>query len=87
MREQLGLGLGGLRKMRRQRLGNALVVLLPGAFEEGLIRGFLDQRVFKQIGRLGRVAAWIEQFRVHELPERPLQGRPHPRAPQPAATP
>ncbi len=72
--QQFGLRSRGLGKLRRQLLSNPLVILLPGALQQGLIGGFLDQRVFKQVDRVGRVAALIEQFRVHELPERPLEG-------------
>ena len=42
MRHQFRLGCSGLGKLRRQRLGNALMVLLAGAPQQGLIRHILD---------------------------------------------
>jgi hypothetical protein len=65
--EQLGLGLDHVGKLRLQNLGNALVVLLPGAPEQRLVRGILHQGVLKDIGRLRGMAPLVEQFGLNEL--------------------
>ena len=58
MRQQLGLGLDGLGKLRFQHLGNALVILLPGALEQRLIGRVLDQGMLEDIGACGGRPRW-----------------------------
>ena len=54
MRQHFGLRLGGLREALGQHLGNALVVLLPGAPQQRLVGRVLNQGVLEGVGRLGR---------------------------------
>ena len=75
MRQQLRLGLGGLREARCQDLRNALVILLPGALEQRLIGRILDEGVLEHVGGLGRGAALVEELGLHELMQLALQGR------------
>jgi hypothetical protein len=49
MGQQLGLGRSGLGKVGRDDVGDVLVVLLPRALEQGLIRRLLDQRMPEEI--------------------------------------
>ena len=49
MGQQLGLCLTELRKAFLEHLGNALMVLLSGALEQGLIGSFLDQRMLEDV--------------------------------------
>jgi hypothetical protein len=51
---QLRLGLADLGKAGLHYLGNALMVLLAGAAQQGLIGGLLDQRVLEAVCRLRR---------------------------------
>src|SRR5262249_14090476 len=62
MREEFGLGFSDLRKALFQHLSNLLVILLPSALEQGLIRGILNQGMFEEIGSLREQAALIEQL-------------------------
>ena len=52
-----------------------LVQVAPPALEQRLIRRILDQGVLELVGRLGRDAARIDEFRVCELRQRGLQFR------------
>ena len=63
MGQQLGLRLAALGKARLQHLGNALMVLLAGAPQRGLIGCFLDQGVFKEVGRLRWQPLLIQELR------------------------
>ena len=54
MRDQLGLGLDGLRKLLLQHLSDLLVILLPGALEQRLIGRILHQGMLEEIARLRR---------------------------------
>src|SRR5215468_9722424 len=47
--QQFGLRGRGLRKLCRQYLGNALMVMLPGTLEERLIRRLLDEGMLEQV--------------------------------------
>jgi hypothetical protein len=62
MRQQFGLGLDHLGKLCLQHLGNALVIVLPRALEQRLIRRVLDEGMFKAIGGLGWYAPLVQQF-------------------------
>ena len=75
MRQQFGLRLGGLGKLRLQHLRNALVVLLAGAPQQGLIGRVLDERMLEEVGRLGGSAPLVHQLRLHQLLQPVLQGR------------
>ena len=66
MRQQFGLGRGGVWKLRLQHLGNLPVVLLPRALEQRLVCRVLDQGVLEDVGGLRWHAALIEHFRVDE---------------------
>ena len=79
MRQQFGLGLHGLRKLRLQHLRNTLVVLLPGALEERLIGGLLDQRMLEDIRRLRWQPLLVQELRLHQLVQPALDGRLIPR--------
>ena len=67
MRQQLGLGLAVLGKLRLQHLRNALVILLPRALQQRLIGRVLDQGMLEDIRRLRRQPPLVEQLRLHEL--------------------
>ena len=58
VRQQLGLRLDDLGKLRLQHLGNALVVLLPRALEQRLIGRLLDQRMLEDVRRLRWQPRW-----------------------------
>jgi hypothetical protein len=47
MRQEFRLGRDGLRKPGFDQLRNLLVVLLPGAFQQGGVGGILDEGVLK----------------------------------------
>jgi hypothetical protein len=57
MSHRLGLCLPQLRKLRRQYLGTALMVLLPGPLQQGLIGRILDAGVLEEIDRHRELAA------------------------------
>ena len=63
MRQQLGLRLDQLGKPCLQHLGNVLVILLPRAPEQRLIGRVLDEGMLEGVCRL------------HQLRQRPLEGR------------
>ena len=65
--QQFGLGDRSLGELRRQHLGNTLVILLSRALEERLIRRLLDQGMLEQIGGLRQCAALVEHLSLHEL--------------------
>src|SRR5215475_5227332 len=75
MRQQLRLGLDGLRKAGCQDLPNALMILLPGASEQRLIGCLLDEDVLEHVGSLGRCAMLLEELGLDELMQLALQGR------------
>jgi hypothetical protein len=52
LRDQFGLGLDDLGKLRGQHLGNALVILLTGALQQRLIGGILNERGLEAVGGL-----------------------------------
>ena len=52
MREQFGLSVFRLSQSFLQLVSDLLVIVLPGAFEQRLIRGILNQRMLESIGRL-----------------------------------
>src|SRR5262245_11760688 len=62
MCQQFGLCLNRLWKLGFQDLGNPLVILLPSAFQQGLIRCILDQGMLKHIRRLWWETALVHQF-------------------------
>jgi hypothetical protein len=49
--------------------------ILAAALEQRFVTGVADQRVLELVSRIGRGAAGIEQFRVGETAQRPLQLR------------
>lgn len=53
LQQQLGLCFFQFRELLFQPLGNPLVLVLPRAFEQRLIRGVLLECVFELIARLG----------------------------------
>src|SRR5262249_61675951 len=63
--QELGLRLAALRKTRLQHLGNALMVLLARAPEQGLIGDVLDQGVSKAVRRLWRQSLLIQELCFH----------------------
>jgi hypothetical protein len=65
MRQQLGLSLDNLGKAHLQYLSNALMVLLPGAPQQGLVGRVLDQRMLEAVGRLGRQLLLVQELRLH----------------------
>jgi hypothetical protein len=67
VRQQFGLGGGDLGKAPLQHRSNALMVLLPRALEQRLIRRILDQGVLKTVGRLWRQPLLIQELRRHQL--------------------
>ena len=71
--QQLGLGLDGLGKVRRQHLRNVLMVLLAGTLEQGLIRRVLDQGVLEEVRRLRRQPPLVQELRLHQLVQPLLQ--------------
>jgi hypothetical protein len=60
LRHQLRLGLDNLGKLRRQHLGTALMILLPGALQQRLIRSLLDEGMFEDVPRLWRPPPLVE---------------------------
>jgi hypothetical protein len=60
MRQQLGLGLGNVRKPRLQHLGNPLMELLPSALQQRQIRRLVNEGVFEEVHRLRWHPALIE---------------------------
>jgi hypothetical protein len=66
MRQQLRLRLGRVRKPLRQHLGKALMVLLPRAPEQRLIRGILDERMLKGIGCLWWYTSLVDNLRLDQ---------------------
>jgi hypothetical protein len=75
MGQQLGLGLCGLRELLLQHLCNPLMEPLPGALQQRLIGRLLDEGVFEDIRGLRRQVALVEQFPLHQPPQRQLQHR------------
>src|SRR5262249_47781854 len=54
MRQQLGLCLAALGKAHLQHVRDALVILLAGTPQQGLIGGVLDQGVLEEVRRVWR---------------------------------
>jgi hypothetical protein len=69
MRQQFRLRLSRLGKLLGQHLGNALVVLLPCALEQRLIRHILDEGVLKHIGRLRWRTSLVDNLRLDQPAE------------------
>ena len=69
MRDQFGIRLDGVGKPGFQELRHLQVILLPGAFQERLVGGILNQGVLEDVLGPWRAAALIEQFRLDQLPE------------------
>ena len=67
VRQQFGLGRGGLGELGLQDLRNARVILLPRAAQQRLIGGILHQGMLKEVGRLGEDAALVEQLGLDQL--------------------
>jgi hypothetical protein len=67
--QQFGLCGCGLGKLRRQHLGNALVILLSGALEERLIRRLLDEGMLERVHGLRRYPPLVEHLGLHQLPQ------------------
>ena len=67
MRQQLGLGLHRLSEPRFQHLRNPLMVLLPSASQQRLIRHILEQSMLERIRRLRRHPLLVEHLRLDEL--------------------
>jgi hypothetical protein len=62
MGQQLGAGRNGIRKSLDQRLGNLLMVLLPGALQERLIGDLLRDGVPEGIDMLGEEMHFVEEL-------------------------
>ncbi len=75
MGKKFGLGLRHISKLCAEDLGNALMIILFRTAQERLIRGFLNQSMFKYIGRLGRKPPLTQQLRRYKLLEVTLQRR------------
>src|SRR5215813_5324046 len=67
MCQQLGLGRDDVWKSGFEELRNLLVILLPGAFQQGGVGGILDEGVLEDVAGAWRSAPLIEEFSVHEL--------------------
>jgi len=67
--QQFGLRGRGLRKLGRQHLGNALMVLLPRTLEERLIRRLLDKGMLERVHGLRRYPPLVEHLGLHQLPQ------------------
>ena len=68
LRQEFGLGSRGLGKLRLQHLGHTLMLPLPGAAQQRLVRNIADQGVFEEVGGLRVQPPLIQQF------SRPLSG-------------
>ena len=76
LRQEFGLGGSGLRKLRLQHSGHTLMIGLPSAAQQRLVRNIADQRVFEEVGGLRWQPALIQQFGVHSAgPERAQRPR------------
>jgi hypothetical protein len=67
IRQQLGLSLDHLGKPLLQHLGNVLMVLLPGALQQRLIGGCLDQGVLEEIRRQRRQPPLVQKLGFDQL--------------------
>ena len=65
LRQEFGLGGGSLGKLRLQHLGHALMIPLPSAAQQRLIRSIADQGVFEEVGGLRGQPTLLQQFGVH----------------------
>jgi hypothetical protein len=52
-----------------------LMVSLACAAQQGLVGGLLDQGMLEEVRRLRWQPPLIQQLRLHQLPQPPLQGR------------
>src|SRR4029453_2630355 len=73
MGEQFGLSFHRLWKLGLQHLRNALVILLPGALEERLIGGLLDEGMLEDVRRLWWKTALVHEFCVYQPVQLTLQ--------------
>src|SRR5712671_6188608 len=73
MRQQFGLGLGGLGKARLQYLRNTPVILLASTPQQRLIRSVLDESMLEHVGRLRRHTPLVHELCVYELLQAMLQ--------------
>jgi len=67
MSEQFWLDLFDLCKPPFQHLGNLLVILLPCALEQRLIRRILNQGMLEEVAGVRRQAALVEQLGLDQL--------------------
>jgi hypothetical protein len=74
MGQEFGLGLTEVGKACLQYLGNALMVLLPHAPQQGLIGCFLNQGMLKEVCRLRRQTLLVQQLCFDQLVQPPAQG-------------
>jgi hypothetical protein len=56
-------------------LGNALMVLLPSASQQRLIRGLLDKDVFEDVLCLRKMPSLVEQLCLYQLAKPVPQNR------------
>ena len=73
LRDQLWPGFDDFWEACFQSGGDALVVLLTGAFQQRLVGGILDERVLEAVGRPRRNPLLVKKFRAHELSKTILQ--------------
>jgi hypothetical protein len=59
------LALSDLRELVGEHFSDPAVVLLSRALQEGLIGHVLDQRMLKDVDRLGRQPALVKQLCFH----------------------
>ena len=71
---QLGLHHRHLRELGLQGLGNPLVVALARSPQQGRIGRLLDQGMLEDIRRLWWEPPLVEELRLHQLVQPPLQG-------------
>jgi hypothetical protein len=67
MCQEFWLSGDGLWKPGFEELRNLLVILLPGAFQQGGVGGILDKGMLEDVAGAGWPAPLIEEFGVHEL--------------------
>ena len=67
MRKRFGLPRGQVRKFLRENLRNSGVDLLPSRAQQAGIGGVLHQRMLENVGRIGRLAANINEFGIGQL--------------------
>ena len=67
MRERFGLPRDQVRKFLRENLRNSGVDLLTSRAQQAGIGGVLYQRMLEDVGRIGRLAANINEFCIGQL--------------------